>query len=139
MHTFDKISISSSHQATILVVEDDEDNQIYLAYALTMFNYYCLVAKDGITSLDLARNYLPDLILLDIRMPHFSGFELIKFLKQDLLTRDIPVIAVTALVGEREIKLIFEAGFDGYLAKPYLLEDLEKILSSHVSTPSFSG
>ena len=138
MHTFDKISISSSDRATILVVEDDEDNQIYLAYALAMFNYHCLVAKDGITSFDLAKNYLPDLILLDIRMPHFSGFELIKFLKQDLLTRDIPVIAVTALVEEREIKLISDAGFDGYLAKPYFLEDLETIISSHVSTHSLS-
>ncbi|MDJ0634373.1 MAG: response regulator [Xenococcaceae cyanobacterium MO_188.B29] len=138
MQTCKQTNLYEYPQPTILVVEDDEDNQVYLAYALDMLHYHCLLARDGMTGLDLAKNYLPDLILLDIKMPDFSGFELIKMLKHNLLTCDIPIIAVTALVREQEIKLIFDTGFDGYLAKPYFLEDLEKIISSYILNPSIS-
>lgn len=126
----------NSCQTTILVVEDDEDNLIYIATALTLFNYRCLSAKTALTGLSLAQQWQPDLILLDVRMPQIDGLELLKMLKLDLLTKAIPIIAVTALAGKREQKMIVDAGFDGCLIKPYLLEELEDIICSHIFNKS---
>jgi CheY-like chemotaxis protein len=122
----------SLSQATILVVEDDEDNLIYISTALILFNHHCLIARDALTGLSLAQQWQPDLILLDVKMPQINGLELLKILRLDWLTRKIPVIAVTALAGKREQEMIISAGFDGCLIKPYLLEQLDDIVCSHI-------
>lgn len=134
--TLTPISKETSFPATILVVEDDEDNLTYISTALNLFNYHCLTAKNALTGLSLAQQWQPDLILLDVRMPQISGLELLTILRLDWLTRAIPVIAVTALAGEREQEMIMNAGFDGCLLKPYLLEELENIIYSHIANPS---
>lgn len=124
---------SKKHQsATILIVEDDEDNLLYLTSALDLFSYHCLAARDGASGLSLAQTNQPDLILLDIKMPQISGIELVKTLKMDWLTRSIPVVAITALAREQEKNSILAAGFDDYLVKPFLLEDLEQAICSHL-------
>ncbi|MEO1005949.1 MAG: response regulator, partial [Cyanobacteria bacterium J06638_38] len=74
----------------------------------------------------------PDLIILDIRMPNLSGIDLFHMLKCDWLTRNIPVIAVTALAKEQEKKLILDVGFKDYLVKPFYLEELRQSISSHI-------
>lgn len=124
--------IQGLYQPTILAIENDEDNLTYLGYALDLLGYYCIPAQDAMSGLDLAQKYQPDLILLDIKMPKISGFELRKILQLDWLTRKIPAIAVTGLAREKEKKLILDAGFIDYLLKPYLLEDLEHIIGSHI-------
>jgi CheY-like chemotaxis protein len=134
--TLTSISQENSFQATILVVEDDQDNLTYISTALSLFNYHCLIAENALTALSLAQQRQPDLILLDVRMPEISGIELLKILRLDWLTKSIPVIAVTALAGDREQEMIKNAGFDGCLVKPYLLEELEQIVYSHISNPA---
>ncbi|NJK55908.1 MAG: response regulator [Pleurocapsa sp. SU_5_0] len=134
--TLTPVSQDSSFQSTILVVEDDEDNLIYISTALSLFNYHCLIARDALTGLSLAQQWQPDLILLDVRMPQINGLELLKILRIDWLTRKIPVIAVTALAGAKEQEMITSAGFDGCLIKPYLLEQLEDIVCFHISKKS---
>ena len=119
-------------QQTILVVENDRDDLIYLTTALNLFNYRCLTAKEAIVALSLAQEEQPDLILLDLRLPKIDGIDLLKILKIDWLTRTIPIVAVTALAGKEGQETIARAGFDDYLLKPYLLADLEKVVDRHV-------
>jgi CheY-like chemotaxis protein len=134
--TLTTVSQENLSPATILVIEDDEDNLIYISMALSLFNYHCLIAKNALKGLSLAQQWQPDLIMLDVRMPQINGLELLKTLRLDWLTRTIPVIAVTALAGEKEQKMIMNAGFNGCLLKPYLLEELENIICAHLPPAS---
>ena len=123
-------------QPTILAIEDDEDNLLYISSALNLFNYRCLTASNAMLGLSIAQRWQPDLILLDVKMPHISGIELVKILKIDWLTRKIPVVAVTALAREKEKRIILDAGFRDYLLKPYLLKELENIICSNITNTS---
>ena len=117
---------------TILVIEDDRDNQLLLKYALNMFGYNYLMASDAKKGLFLARKYQPDLILLDIVLTKVSGLQVASRLKSDGNTQNIPLIAVTALTREQEQKLIFATGCDAYLSKPYLLDELRLAIESQL-------
>ena len=113
----------------VLVVDDCEDNLIFAGRTLELLSYEYLVASGAKIALDLARDKLPDLILLDIVMPKVDGITLIGKLKKNILTREIPIIAVTGLAFESQKKQILTAGCDDYLCKPYLIEDLEEKLN----------
>jgi CheY-like chemotaxis protein len=103
--------------ARILVIEDNPDNIRLLDYVLRAHGYEPLLATDGAEGLRIASEAKPNLILLDIRMPHMDGYEVAARLKQMGLA-DMKVVAVTAsaMVGDRE--RIAAAGFDGYIQKP---------------------
>ena len=137
MQALTRIDRHSNYQPTVLVVEDNEDNLIYISTALALLNCHSIITKDAIKSLSLAQENQPDMIILDIKMPKLSGIDLINLLKLDWLTRNIPVIAVTALAREQEKKLILDAGFNDYLVKPFLIEDLEQIICSHILNYAF--
>ena len=130
---FLEVAIAEKHPPVILVVEDDEDNLLYITNALNLFQYRYITARNAIEGLALAIRHQPDLILLDLKMPHTSGFELIEMLKLNSLTVKIPVIAVTALASTTQKTLILESGFSNYLIKPYFLEDLEQIVGFHLA------
>lgn len=117
-------------QPKILVVEDNEDNLVYITYALALFKYHYLVTQNAHEGLFLAQEYQPDLIILDIKMPQISGIDLIKMLRSQDKLSQTPVVAVTALATESEKELIFNAGFNGYLVKPYFLDDLKQTICS---------
>ncbi len=119
-------------QPLILAVEDNEDNLLLIGYTLESLDCRHICQNDSSTTLIVAKEYQPDLILLDILLPGVSGMELICLLKQEPLTREIPVIAVTALAGEEEKKSILMAGFDDHISKPYMFEELEATISRHL-------
>ncbi|HAA28806.1 MAG TPA: response regulator [Cyanobacteria bacterium UBA8553] len=121
-----------STQPLILAVDDDEDNLLLLAYILEPFGCTLITAVDGITALSLARSYRPDLILLDILMPHMDGMEVIFQLRKDPKTRSIPAIAVTALALPQQRDRLLLAGFNDYVSKPYMLEDIEAPVRRHL-------
>jgi CheY-like chemotaxis protein len=103
---------------TLLLVEDNEDNRIIYSTVLRHIGYEVVEALDGAQAVALARSVLPDLILMDISIPIIDGWEATQVLKHDPVTRDIPIIALTAhaLASDREKAM--EVGCDGYLAKP---------------------
>ena len=104
--------------ARILVVDDVEANVRLLEAKLTAEYYEVATAYDGPTALAMAAQMLPDIILLDVMMPGMDGFEVCRRLKDDPLTRHIPVVLVTALDGRGDRITGLEAGADDFLTKP---------------------
>lgn len=124
----------------ILVVEDNEDNLLLLTFVLQQYCCSWITARDGRTGLSLARERVPDLILLDIVLPELDGLELIHLLKQNEPTCRIPILAITGLILPEERSRIEEAGCDGYLSKPYQLGDLEQLLDRYLQrNPPLGG
>jgi CheY-like chemotaxis protein len=122
----------------ILLVDDYEDAiDIYFAY-LTFKGYRVVVARNGQEAVDVARAHLPDVILLDLRMPALSGIEVIRILRQDRRFTRCPIIAFTAHALEAERLEALRAGFDEVIAKPCLPDQLAeavgRILRSIEST-----
>jgi two-component system cell cycle response regulator DivK len=104
--------------ATVLVVEDNPANMTLATFLLKSAGYAVLTATDAEAGLALARREQPDLVLMDIQLPGMDGLEACAILKRDEGTRDIPVIALTALAMKGDEERIRAAGCDGYIAKP---------------------
>ena len=98
--------------ARILVVDDIEANVRLLEAKLTAEYYDVISASDGPTALAMAAADQPDIVLLDVMMPGMDGFEVCRRLKEDPLTRHIPVVLVTALDGRADRVAGLEAGAD---------------------------
>jgi two-component system cell cycle response regulator DivK len=102
----------------VLIVEDTPANMKLAVFLLQSAGHTVLSATDAEAGLTLARDELPDLILMDIQLPGIDGLEAAALLKGDDATRAIPVIALTALVMKGDEERIRSAGCDGYIAKP---------------------
>ena len=119
---------------TLLLVEDNEMNRDMLSRRLTRRGYEVLIAVDGEEGMSRARTDSPELILMDMSLPGLDGWEASRRLKEDSVTRDIPIIALTAhaMTGDREKAL--EAGCDEFDTKPIqlpaLLEKIERLLGN---------
>lgn len=123
---------ATATQPLILAVDDDEDNLLLLAYALEPLGCSLITAVDGLTALQRAQAYQPDLILLDILLPFMDGTEVISHLRKDPKTKTIPVIAVTALANAQDKKCLLHLGFNDYVSKPYMLEDIESRVRRYI-------
>ncbi|MBP8975180.1 MAG: hybrid sensor histidine kinase/response regulator [Bacteroidetes bacterium] len=111
--------------ATILVVDDIEDNLDLLEFALRRKPIKMLRATSGYECLDVARVHMPDVILLDIQMPGMDGFETLKKLREDKVTAKIPVIFLTAQKKDpTSIEEGLQLGADLYLTKPIDTDEL---------------
>lgn len=108
----------------ILIVDDTASNAKLARTVLESAGYRCLEANDGQSGIDLAQRERPDLVLMDVRLPGMSGIDATRKLKTGAATRSIPVIALTAHALKDERDAILAAGCDGYLAKPYRVDDL---------------
>ena len=104
--------------ARILVVDDIEANVRLLEAKLSAEYYEVLTASDGPTALAMAASEKPDIVLLDVMMPGMDGFAVCRRLKEDPLTRHLPVVLVTALDGRADRLAGLEAGADDFLTKP---------------------
>lgn len=102
----------------ILVVEDNDLNRKLFCDLLKANGFAVEPLADGRDVLVRAREFVPNLIIMDIQLPNISGLELIEALKGDPELRLIPVLAVTAYAGKGDEERIREAGAEGYLAKP---------------------
>ena len=109
---------------TILAVDDDIDILELVEASLTADGFNVITASDGRAALESARNYTPDLILLDLMMPEMDGFEVIEKLKSDATTRTIPVIMLTAKAQTHEKIQGLRSGADDYITKPFQLDEL---------------
>jgi two-component system, cell cycle response regulator DivK len=103
----------------ILVVEDTEDNRRILRDLLTRAGFELIEATDGQAGVSMATDHQPDLILMDIQLPVFDGYEATRRIKANPATRNIPIIAVTSYALSGDETKALAAGCDGYVAKPY--------------------
>jgi len=103
----------------ILVVDDEIYIVHILDFSLGMEGYEVLTALDGEQALERARAEHPDLIVLDIMMPKLDGYETCKLLKADPVTKDIPVILLSAKGRNVDQKVGFEVGANDYITKPF--------------------
>ncbi|WP_066799417.1 response regulator [Sphingomonas soli] len=105
----------------VLVVEDNELNLKLFCDLLRAHAFEVAPVKDGREALAAARAFLPDLVVMDIQMPHVTGDEIIRQMKMDPQLRAIPIMAVTAYAGHDDEERIRAAGADAYVSKPISL------------------
>jgi diguanylate cyclase (GGDEF)-like protein len=108
----------------VLVVDDEPTNQIVCRGTLERAGYRVCQARDGLEALTVVREELPDVIVMDVMMPHLDGLECTRRLKGDPETADIPVIIVSALGEGEDIIQGLNAGADEYLTKPFRVGEL---------------
>lgn len=123
----------------ILVVEDNELNMKLLNDVLEAHGYAVMSTGRGAEAVDWARQYLPDLILMDLQLPDLSGLDATRQLKANPETRAIPIIAVTAFAMAGDEKRALDHGCDAYVAKPIILKDFLNLIAGFIGVAQGSG
>ena len=117
---------------TILVIEDQEDNRRIMRDLLTSVGYEIIETVNATDGVMAAEMHLPDLILMDIQLPDFDGYEATRRIKANPELSSIPIIAVTSYALSGDDVRAFEAGCDAYVSKPFspraLLAKVREIL-----------
>ncbi len=108
----------------ILAIDDENDALLIIKTALTGEGYEVFTAANGYDGLALAEDEHPDLIILDLMMPEMDGFEVLKQLKENDATGEIPVIVVSGVSDKEKIRVALSKGIDYYIIKPYDYDDL---------------
>jgi len=109
----------------ILIVDDEQDIVESLKFVLETSDYICYCAYNGEDGLRLAKEIMPDLIILDVMMPKINGYKISRLLKFDNKYKNIPILMLTARSQEEDKLIGEETGADEYITKPF---DLEYVL-----------
>ncbi len=120
-------------KAKILVVDDEVNITQILEFSMGAEGYEVITASNGEEAIDKARKEQPDLIILDIMMPRIDGYEACRILKANPLTKNIPVVLLTAKGRDVDKRLGYEVGATDYIVKPFspnkLIERINELLS----------
>jgi two-component system cell cycle response regulator DivK len=118
----------------ILVIEDTPVNMELVTDLLEVAGYQVIQAETAETGIERARAEAPDLILMDIGLPGMDGLTATGILKQDQLTKDIPIIALTSHAMKENREGIMAAGCDDYIAKPIDTREFPKIVAGFIGS-----
>ena len=116
----------------VMVVEDNEKNRKLMRVVLKAKGYNIIEAATGEEALNLLKNQKPDIILMDIQLPGIDGLTLIKQIKASVLTKDIPIIAVTAYAMKGDEQKILDTGCNAYVSKPINTQELPLIVEKYI-------
>jgi len=119
-------------QKKILIVDDDSGDR-QLLKRIVDTGYLVIEADSGPRAIEIANSEHPDLILLDVMMPKLSGYSVCALLKSNPDTKDIPVVMVTGLGAEMNMKIAKEMGVDGYLVKPVKPDKLHEVFYKYLT------
>jgi DNA-binding response OmpR family regulator len=121
--------------AKILIAEDERDIRDLITFTLGFAGYEVVAASNGEEALNLARQEVPDLILMDVRMPRMTGYEACAAMKADHRLKDVPVIFLSAKGQDAEIQTGLQMGATEYLLKPFAPDQLttriQAVLAEH--------
>ncbi len=118
----------------VLIVDDEQDIVESLKFILEVSGYTCYCAYNGEDGLRLAKELMPDLIILDVMMPKINGYKISRLLKYDNKYKDIPIIMLTAR-SQTEDKLIGEeTGVNEYMTKPFELDQVVKKVEEYIGS-----
>lgn len=110
--------------AKILVVDDSPTVSSTLEWILCNQRHRVSIARDGLTALNALRSFKPDLVLLDIRLPHVDGIQLCKLIRADARYAALPIIMLSGLSNPTDIQRALDAGANDYIVKPINDDDL---------------
>ena len=117
---------------TVLIVEDNELNMKLFNDLLEAHGYRTVQTRNGVEAVQLAREHMPDLILMDIQLPEVSGLQVTQWLKDDDQLRHIPVIAVTAFAMKGDEEKIRQGGCEAYLSKPISVAKFVETVKNYI-------
>jgi two-component system cell cycle response regulator DivK len=116
----------------VLIVEDNELNMKLFHDLLEANGIGSVQTREGKKAVDMAREHMPDLIIMDIQLPEISGLEITKLLKSDEELAHIPVIAVTAFAMKGDEQKIREGGCEDYVSKPISVSRFIEVVRKHL-------
>ena len=119
----------------VLIVEDNELNMKLFHDLLDSQGYQTFQTREGLQAMALARQHMPDLILMDIQLPEISGLEVTKWLKDDEELAHIPIIAVTAFAMKGDEERIRQGGCEAYISKPISVIPFLETVRKHLGVP----
>jgi CheY-like chemotaxis protein len=112
-----------------LIVDDEIHNSGVVEHVLKYHGAQTWKAISGAAGLEMLRSVHPTFVLLDIQMPHMSGFDVLKIIREDEALRQLPVIAITSYAMQEDRERAIAAGFDGYIVKPIHVQTLVQEIS----------
>ncbi|MET0585242.1 MAG: response regulator [Candidatus Binatia bacterium] len=109
----------------ILIIEDHADMRELLTWQIELMGFLPIPARRGREGVERALAEKPQLIIMDIMMPGMDGWEAARELRANAETKDIPILAATALFRDSDLKTCLEAGCNGYIVKPFTFQELQ--------------
>ena len=128
------MAIAGANSPVVLIVEDHDDTREMLQLLLQAFGCRVIPAHDGAEALSLAEKSIPDLILMDMRMPHLDGLSVTRLIRSHPTLNEVPIIAVTGMVTPQFQSDALSAGCNDCLYKPIDFDRLEELIKT--LTPS---
>lgn len=116
----------------VMVVEDNEKNRKLVRVVLKSKGYNVIEATTGEEALNILKNQKPNIILMDIQLPGIDGLTLIKQIKADATTKEIPIIAVTAYAMKGDEQKILDTGCEAYMSKPINTQELPLTIEKYI-------
>ncbi len=124
----------------ILVVDDKDDSRVLVGKVLKLRGYEVIGASTGEDAINMAQSELPDLILMDIRMPGgIDGLEATRHIKATPQLAHIPILALTASVRPEDMQMALDEGCSGFVRKPIDIDELPKQVAEHIARASSAG
>jgi two-component system response regulator MprA len=117
---------------TVLVVEDSDETRAMLTRMLHGEGYAPLEARNGVEALEKVGEYSPDLIIMDLNMPHLDGLTTAERIRQYRAKQTVPIVAITAFDTFGMKEAAFEAGCNEYMLKPLDIDKLGVVLRNHL-------
>ena len=119
--------------AKILIVDDNPDVREVLRCQLKMLGYLAISAENGYVGIQKAIVEQPDLILMDIMMPEMDGWQASRAVRANPDTKDIPILAATAMSRRADLNACLDAGCNGYIVKPFTIMELQRKISELIT------
>ena len=122
----------------ILIIEDHPDMLEMLGWEIELMGFIPIMAKLGEEGIAKALNEIPELIILDIMMPHMDGWAVAARLRTHLEMKNVPIIAATAMFRDSDLKKCIAAGCSDYIVKPFTYKELQVKVREYLPTTSES-